>query len=241
MTSKAQRRATIPRSAVSMDIASNDSSAVKGPGDAPFSATIPRMPAPRRTSARGESQRQRIIDATLEVVRASPVADVQLAAIAARIGMRPSHILYYFPSRDDVLIAAVAHAEQQLAEGRTERLRAIEDAHARLRAYVRAYLPDDRHDPVWKLWMEGWLRSPSSAAFRPVGADANLRWRGDLVEALEYAAEPTAPLEDTTAIARRLNFLFDGLAMHVLSGKITSEDAQEIAMAAIRTELNAAH
>ena len=199
------------------------------------------MTTPQRSSARGDSQRQRIIDAALETVRASPVADVQLAAIAARAGMGASHILYYFPSRDDVLIAAVAHAEQQLAEGRTERLRAIEDANARLRAYLRAYLPDDRHDPVWKLWMEGWLRSPSSAAFRPVGADANLRWRGDLIEALEHAVRADVTLEEGSAgIARRLNFLLDGLAVHILSGKVSPEDAEEVAMAAIRAEITAA-
>ena len=199
------------------------------------------MPAPRRSSARGETQRQRIIDAALETVRASPVADVQLTAIAARAGLRPSHILYYFASRDEVLIAAVAYAEQRLAEGRSERLRAIQDAQARLRAYVRAYLPDSGEDPVWKLWMEGWLRSPSRAAFRPVGADVNLRWRRDLIEALDHAAGDL-PLhaEDTTAIARRLNFLLDGLAVHVLSGKVTPADAEEIAMAAISSELNAA-
>ena len=140
-----------------------------------------------------------------------------------------------------MLIAAVAHAEQQLAEGRTERLRAIEDASARLRAYVRAYLPDDRHDPVWKLWMEGWLRSASREAFRPVGADANLRWRADLIEALEHAAgDGRRPTEATTAMARRLNFLLDGLAIHVLSGKVAPEDAEEVAMAAIRTELDSA-
>ena len=199
------------------------------------------MPAPRRSSARGDSQRQRIVDAALEAIRASPVADVQLAAIAERAGMRPSHILYYFPSRDEVLIAAVAHAEQRLAEGRSERLRAVEDPSARLRAYVRAYLPDDRHDPVWKLWIEGWLRSASREAFRPVGADANLRWRADLIEALEHAAGGRGmSAEATTATARRLNFLLDGLAIHVLSGKVAPEDAEEVAMAAIRAELDAA-
>ncbi|HYI19329.1 MAG TPA: TetR family transcriptional regulator C-terminal domain-containing protein [Solirubrobacteraceae bacterium] len=199
------------------------------------------MPAPRRTSARGESQRQRIVDAALEAIRASPVADVQLAAIADRAGLKPSHILYYFPSRDAVLIATVAHAEERLAEGRAERLRTIEDPNGRLRAYVRAYLPDDRHDPVWKLWIEGWLRSASREAFRPVGADANLRWRADLIETLEHAAGARGRAAgSTTAIARRLNFLLDGLAIHVLSGKVTPGDAEEVAMAAIRAELDAA-
>ena len=40
------------------------------------------MPAPRRTSDRGDRRRRQIIDAALAEVRAQPVADVQLAAIA---------------------------------------------------------------------------------------------------------------------------------------------------------------
>ena len=199
------------------------------------------MSAPRRSSARGEIQRRRIIDAALQAIRASPVADVQLAAIGKHASLSPSHVLYYFASRDDVLIAAVAHAEQELAAGRPERLRAIEDPNARLRAYVRAYLPDDRHDPVWKLWIEGWLRSASREAFRPVGADANLRWRADLIEALVHAGGAAGHAADAvTAMARRLNFLLDGLAIHVLSGKVTPAEAEEIAMDAIGAELDAA-
>jgi AcrR family transcriptional regulator len=199
------------------------------------------MPAPRRSSARGESQRQRIIAAALEAIRASPVADVQLAAVALRAGLTPSHILYYFGSRDEVLIAAVAHAEEQLARGRSERLGAIEDPNARLRAYVRAYLPDDRDDPVWKLWIEGWLRSPSRSAFGSVGKDAYLRWRSDLAKALEYAASAGATLtEDPVAFAQRFIFLLDGIAVHVLAGHITPEDAEEHGMATLRSALGLA-
>ena len=182
-----------------------------------------------------------IAEAALEEIRAQAVADVQLSAIAARAGLRASHVLYYFGSRDEVLIAAVEHAEQRLAAGRSERLRAVADATERLAAFVRAYLPENRHDPVWKLWIEGWLRSASREAFRPVGADANLRWRADLIEALEHAAGARGHAAgSTTAIARRLNFLLDGLAIHVLSGKVTPGDAEEVAMAAIRAELDAA-
>ena len=103
---------------------------------------------------------------------------MQLAAIAARAGLRASHVLYYFGSRDEVLIAAVAHAEEQLAAGRRERLRAVADPSERLAAFVDAYLPDDRHDPVWKLWIEGWMRSPRAPSSRAVGREADQGWLG---------------------------------------------------------------
>ena len=196
------------------------------------------MPAPRRKSARGDRRRRQIVEAALEEIRAQAVADVQLAAIAARAGLRPSHVLYYFGSRDDVLIDAVAHAEQELASGRGERLRAIADPTERLAAFVDAYLPDDRHDPVWKLWIEGWLRSPSRAEFTVVGQEADQGWMVDLVGCLEHvtAAGGTLP-EAEPVLARRFIWFLDGLAVHVLADHVTRDEAEAHAMAFLRSQL----
>jgi TetR/AcrR family transcriptional repressor of bet genes len=195
------------------------------------------MPAVRR-SARGDARRRQILDGALAAIREQPLADVQLSAIAARAGLKPNHVLYYFASRDEVLIATVAHAERALAAGRRERLTAIADPEERLRAYVRAYLPDDRHDPVWKLWIEGWLRSASREEFAEVGWEANLGWRGDLIASVEHALGPEAPAADAlVALARRFNFLLDGLAVHVLAGHVGADEGIEIAVTALRAEL----
>ncbi|HEX5618037.1 MAG TPA: TetR family transcriptional regulator C-terminal domain-containing protein [Solirubrobacteraceae bacterium] len=196
------------------------------------------MPAARRRSPRGDERRRQIVEGTLEAIRAQPVADVPLAAIATHVGLAPNHILYYFPSRDAVLIAAVEHGENALAEGRSERLRAVADPEERLAAYVREYLPDDRHDPVWKLWIEGWARSTSREDFGAVGSEANRRWRVDLDAALEHAVAAGASLRDAVpTVGRRLNILLDGIAIHVLAGHVTPAEGAEIAMGAIRSEL----
>jgi len=196
------------------------------------------MPAPRRTSDRGDRRRRQIIEAALAEVRAQPVADVQLAAIAARAELGPSHALYYFGSRDGVLIAAVAHAEQQLAAGRRERLEAIDDPVQRLAAFVEAYLPDDRDDPVWKLWFEGWLRSRSRSEFAEVGAAADLAWHTDLVACLEHVTGGGGTLPEPAAgYARRFLILLDGLAVHILADHIAVTEAKAHAMTALRSEL----
>ena len=175
------------------------------------------------------------MEGTLEAIRAEPVADVPLAAIASHIGLAPNHILYYFPSRDAVLIAAVEHGENALADGRSERLRAVADPDARLVAYVREYLPDDQHDPVWKLWIEGWARSASRGAFGEVGSEAHERWSADLAEALEHA-EASLP-DGVATVTRRLIMLLDGIAIHVLAGHVTADEGAAIAMGAVRSEL----
>jgi AcrR family transcriptional regulator len=199
--------------------------------------TIEPVPTVRR-SVRADARRQQILDGALAAIREQPLADVPLSAIAAHAGMKPNHVLYYFASRDHVLIAAVARTEHQLAEGRSERLREIADPGERLAEYVKTYLPQDRHDPVWKLWLEGWLRSASRAEFAEVGWEANLGWRADLVEAVQYALGSRAPSSDEiTAFARRFNFLLDGIAIHVLAGHFDASEAGDIAMSAMTSEL----
>jgi AcrR family transcriptional regulator len=190
------------------------------------------------TSARGDARRKQILEGALAAIRAQPIADVQLASIAEHAGMKPNHILYYFPSRDAVLIAAVAYAEHALAAGRSERLRAIADPEERLRTYIEAYLPEDCHDPVWKLWIEGWVRSASHDEFGEVGWHAGLGWRTDLVEAVQHALRSASPTtEEVTAFARRFNFLLDGIAVHVLAGHLDPHEGAYMAMSALKSEL----
>ena len=196
------------------------------------------LPTRTPSGPRADARRLTIVTAALAVVRDHPVADVQLAEIAARAGMRPNHVLYYFSSRDAVLIEAVRHAEVQLADARAAALRSIADPAERLRRYVADYLPDDRHDPVWKLWVEGWLRSASHDEFGAVGREMNERWRGDLVAALEHAAAEGTPVPaNTVDVARRFNFTLDGLAIHVLAGHVSTAEAQELALRTLRAEL----
>ena len=142
------------------------------------------MVARRPQGERADAMRARIVEAALAAIREQPVANVQLAAIAERAGLRPGHVLYYFASRDAVLVETVRVAEGRLADVRTAALARVSAPLERLDVYVEHYLPDDRHDPVWKLWLAAWLRSPAHADFAALGTAMDARWRADLVAAL---------------------------------------------------------
>ncbi len=196
------------------------------------------MPAKSARGSRGESRRRQIIDGALAAIRSSAVADVQLAAIAEHAGMRANHVLYYFATRDEVLIAAAQQVELTLADGRAESLAAVEDRDERLRAYVRTYLPEDRHDPIWKLWLEGWLRSASHEGFAAVGDVAYAGWLDDLVDTVQHAIDNGGSLsEPVRPFARRMIFVLDGLAVHVMGGHIAHDEAVELALTTLRREL----
>ena len=194
------------------------------------------MPGAR--GSRAEGRRKQIIDGALAAIRASSVADVQLTAIAEHAGMRANHVLYYFGTRDDVLIAAAQQVELTLADGRAGRLDAVADPDERLRAYVQAYLPEDRHDPIWKLWLEGWLRSASHVGFAEVGDAAHAGWLKDLETTVRHALDGGGSLtEPVPRFARRMIFVLDGVSVHVMAGHIARDEAVEIALTTLRREL----
>jgi hypothetical protein len=86
---------------------------------------------------------------------------------------------------DYIVVAQDPMKVRARAISETKVLRAIDDPLERLAAFVAAYLPDDRHDPVWKLWIEGWLRSPSRTEFVPIGKQADQGWMADAIECVD--------------------------------------------------------
>lgn len=67
------------------------------------------------TRARGESRRRQLLEATLELVGAEGVDAVHHRRVAELAGVPLGSTTYYFASREDMLVQALAHfAEQEL-------------------------------------------------------------------------------------------------------------------------------
>ncbi len=58
----------------------------------------------------GTDRRAQIIDAALGLVQEGGLAGLTQPRVAARLGVRQSHVTYYFPTRDDLLGAVAEHA-----------------------------------------------------------------------------------------------------------------------------------
>jgi DNA-binding transcriptional regulator YbjK len=56
---------------------------------------------------KGERRRRLLLDATLRLVGREGVVAVTQRAVAAEAGVAPSAVLYYFPTVDDLLVAAL--------------------------------------------------------------------------------------------------------------------------------------
>jgi len=69
--------------------------------------------------------------------------DVRMRDIARRAGMSPGHILYYFASKDALLLEVLRWSEEDLAARRREILAKTRTRDRAIQRFCECYLPED--------------------------------------------------------------------------------------------------
>jgi len=150
------------------------------------------------------------------------LAKLTMAGLGKQLQMSAGHLLYYFGSKDQLLLETLRWSEEQLGERRRAALRRS-DAAAwdRLAAYAELYLPEGPGDPRWILWVEVWGRSPASAEIRQGQLEIEAPWHADLVALIEegvatgaFRAGPATAHDRAT----QLRAVLDGLAVPIAIG-----------------------
>jgi AcrR family transcriptional regulator len=140
--------------------------------------------------------------------------------IAARAGISPSAVLYYYPDLDDLMLEVTREAMSRYAERRAAAIRGIDDPRRQLRVAIGLGVPTGPDDEDSRLLYEldamtgaSRLFATLSGAFfdRQVMLYERVLERG--VEAGAFALE-----SDPTTVARGLVALEDGLGLQVVLG-----------------------
>lgn len=103
----------------------------------------------------GERTRERLIDATRDLLAERGEADVSLRAITEAAGANVAAVSYHFGSKDALVRAAIEQAIERLADEQVDGLRALDDptlreiAEAWTRPVVRAVAASPCHDHVF--------------------------------------------------------------------------------------------
>ncbi len=162
------------------------------------------------------------------------LASLTMSALAERLGTSGGHILYYFGSKDLLLLAALRWSEAALAGERRALLGRRVAAERKLDLFLRLYLPRGPRDPRWTLWIELWARAAGNDALREAQVELDRGWQEDLEALLAagVARKRFAPL-NTGARASELLALLDGLSTRVVLGQ-AAEGALEVARSAAR-------
>jgi AcrR family transcriptional regulator len=163
--------------------------------------------------------REEVFAAAMAAIAEHGLAALTMAGLGRQVGMSAGHLLYYFGSKDQLLLETLRWSEAHLGERRRAALDADGPADRRLTDYIALYLPTGAGDPRWTLWIEVWGRSSADARMRTGQAEIEAPWRADLATLLEQgiAAGEFRPV-DPERFTVRLSALLDGFGTPIAVG-----------------------
>jgi AcrR family transcriptional regulator len=196
----------------------------------------------------GQRSRERILNAAVELITEAGIDQVRVAEIARRASMSSGQVMYYFTSKEHILLETLAWRDHQDLIRTRAALARVTGAWRQLERFIGLYLPAGPADPSWILWMEAWARAPHNRQVSQFLEDLLALWRDDLAAIVdrgvrEGAFAAPAAVDDFTL---RFAALLDGLAilrlrqMHQPSRKRLIELAMTTARAELSREAAAA-
>jgi AcrR family transcriptional regulator len=183
-------------------------------------ATHPRGPGrPPGADPRRPERLEAILEAACRAILERGFPATRIADVARAAGVSTGTVHYYFSTRDEVLIAALKWATDNLF-GRIEEAEGAEPGR-RLGHLLDVSVP--RPGPArdeYVLWIELWLRVLHQPELMPEIEAISRRWRAyfsDIVRAGTESGDfrPVAPAGE---VAERLVALVDGLGFETLLG-----------------------
>ncbi|MET8582712.1 TetR/AcrR family transcriptional regulator [Streptomyces collinus] len=180
---------------------------------------------------RNAPPREEVLVAAMDMIAERGLEKLTMAALGREVGMSSGHLLYYFHSKDELLLRTLEWSEGRLGAERGRLLTRPGTARERLEAYVDLYVPDGHRDPHWTLWLEVWNRSQNADdAARERQAAIEGAWHRDLVALIaEGVSRGEFRPVDADRFAARLRALLDGFSIHVAIGLRGTDRPQVIA------------
>ncbi|OII67125.1 transcriptional regulator [Streptomyces sp. CC77] len=165
--------------------------------------------------------REEVLAAAMAMIAERGLDGLTMAGLGREVGMSSGHLVYYFRSKDELLLQTLEWSEGRLGAERSALLsQHVLPVADRLAAYVGLYVPDGPRDPHWTLWLEVWNRSQNADAdARARQAAIEGAWHRDLVALLaEGVSRGELRPVDPDRYATRLRALLDGFSVHVAVG-----------------------
>jgi AcrR family transcriptional regulator len=171
----------------------------------------------RTVGAKGSDQRDRVLAAAIDAIAERGPDRVTVRDIAARAGISPSHVLYYFGRRDRILVETLRWSEEELTKRRRTELRRLRSPLKALRRFVALYLPVDAVDLRWNLWNQMSARPPTDPETLAMVGALEQGWVDDLVELVRNGCQSGAfAVSDPETFALRARLMMDGVASDIL-------------------------
>jgi len=188
---------------------------------------------PRRR--RDAVRRPQILATAVELVREKGLWMVRISDVARRAGVSPASVVYYFGTKDELFVQAIAGADDAFYNELGPELHAAQDPVARLALLVVRSSTSD-----WLLWVDLWLYARHHPDISGAQRRFNRRWRNAIATAIRYGMEHGAwVVNEPDEAAQRLAAITDGLAVQMILGEPdhTRERYVEMTLTAAALEL----
>ncbi len=193
-----------------------------------------------RTSQRRLQRRETLVRAAIELIGEQGLSQVRVADVAARAGISPGHVLYYFDGKADLFAQALRTVEQDLADDYLAHAADLPSAAERWRYLIEAAAPTGAGDARLLLWLEAWELAPRDEHVARQVHDLEQRWQTLLLGVLRHGADTgEIRLADPEGFVTRFSALMDGLTIQVVTGsaRVDRERLLAICHDVARTEL----
>src|ERR1700704_1461043 len=203
------------------------------------------MAEPAPATEQNEARRIEMLRAAAELICERGFGDTRIADVAKRAGVSSALVIYYFGTRDRLLVDALRYSEESFYEAAEQMLAEVSSLHERLSLLIKwTCVPegDDEIPGAWGLWFDLWAQAFRHDEIKAGRVELDARWRKMIVDAIK-SAEASAELDgdvDARMFALEFGALLDGLSIQVAleDPEVDSDVAYDIAMRFPERELN---
>ena len=183
-----------------------------------------------------EARRRAMLEAAAELISERGYGETRIADVAKRAGASSALVIYYFGTRDRLLVDALRFSEESFYDSASTLLAEEPEFRKRLSLLVEwSCVPqiEGEISGAWGLWLDLWATAFRHPEVREARVELDGRWR-DLIERVVRAGQEDGVIGDLDVrrFALTYSVLLDGLATQVALGdeEITSDVAYDMAM-----------
>lgn len=199
------------------------------------------MAEPAPATEQNEGRRIEMLRAAAELICERGFGDTRIADVAKRARVSSALVIYYFGTRDRLLVDALRYSEESFYEAAEKMLAEMPSLRERLSLLIRwTCVPrgDDEIPGAWGLWFDLWAQAFRHNEIKAGRVELDARWRTMIVDAVRSGADLANV--DPRMFALEFAALLDGLSIQVAleDPEVDSEVAYDIAMRFAERELN---
>jgi AcrR family transcriptional regulator len=203
------------------------------------------MADPAPATENNEARRTEMLRAAAELICERGFGETRIADVAKRAGVSSALVIYYFGTRDRLLVDALRHSEESFYEAAEKMLAEVTSLRERLSLLIKwTCVPqtDTEIPGAWGLWFDLWAQAFRHDEVKAGRVELDARWRRMIVDAIK-SAEASDELDvevDARLFALEFSALLDGLSIQVALAdpEVDSDVAYKIAMRFAERELN---